>query len=179
MVRADLGPAPFCIDSSEVTNAHYAAFLAATGNGMPIWSATSLGLAVTGRRGRRAALEGAAALALASAASNLMVKPAVGRRRPVPIPRRGRPKTTMSFPSSHATTSFAYASAVTARWPAAGAPLLAVAAVIAGSRVHTRQHRIADVVAGAVLGATIGVMVAALSRRARPPAPEGPDRCPA
>jgi sulfatase modifying factor 1 len=33
MVRADLGSAPFCIDSSEVTNAHYAAFLAATGNG--------------------------------------------------------------------------------------------------------------------------------------------------
>jgi sulfatase modifying factor 1 len=32
MVRADLGAQPFCIDSSEVTNAQYAAFLAAAGS---------------------------------------------------------------------------------------------------------------------------------------------------
>jgi formylglycine-generating enzyme required for sulfatase activity len=33
MVKADLASVPFCIDSTEVTNAHYTAFLAATGNG--------------------------------------------------------------------------------------------------------------------------------------------------
>jgi hypothetical protein len=33
MVKADLASSPFCVDATEVTNAQYAAFLAATGNG--------------------------------------------------------------------------------------------------------------------------------------------------
>ena len=140
--------------------------LAATANGVPIWLAVSALLATTGRRSRRAAAEGAAALVAASALSNLAAKPLVGRRRPIAIPRRTTPKQTLSFPSSHATTSFAYATAVTARWPAGGVPLLVAAGAIAGSRVHTRHHRISDVLAGALLGASVGALVHRVSDRA-------------
>ena len=112
------------------------------------------------------AAEGAAALVAASALSNLAAKPLVGRRRPIAIPRRTTPKQTLSFPSSHATTSFAYATAVTARWPAGGVPLLVAAGAIAGSRVHTRHHRISDVLAGALLGASVGALVHRVSDRA-------------
>ena len=146
--------------------------VAAMANGLPVWLAASALLAM-GRRSRRAAAEGAAALMCASAVSNLAAKPLVGRRRPIAIPRRTTPKRTLSFPSSHAATSFAYATAVTARWPAGGAPLLVVAGVIAGSRVHSRHHRISEVLAGALLGAAIGALVHRVSDRALGPMPSG------
>jgi membrane-associated phospholipid phosphatase len=142
--------------------------LAEVANGTPVWAASSAALAASGRRGRRAAAEGAVAIALASATSNLLAKPLVRRRRPLPVPRRGRQKTTLSFPSSHAATGFAHASAVALRWPAVGLPVLVAAAVVAGSRVHTRQHRIGDVLAGAVLGLAAGAVVHATSERVRP-----------
>jgi undecaprenyl-diphosphatase len=133
-------------------------------NGTPVWAATTAGLAACGRRGRVAATEGAVAFALASAFSNLALKPVVDRRRP--FRRLGRPtKPTSSFPSSHASTSFAYATAVVERWPVAGAPLLLTAGAIAASRVHTRQHRISEVLGGAVLGTVVGTGVHLASRR--------------
>jgi undecaprenyl-diphosphatase len=144
--------------------------VAATANGQPVWWAASAALAAAGRRGRRAAAEGLAALAVASTVSNLAIKPVVARSRPLPVPRRrGRPRPSGSFPSSHAATGFAYASAVTCRWPAAGVPLLGLAAAVAGSRVHARHHRLTEVVAGAALGIVAGAGVWAGSQRlARP-----------
>jgi undecaprenyl-diphosphatase len=74
-----------------------------------IWLAIAAVVAVTGgRRGRRAALEGVAAIAVTSATVNLGLKPIARRRRPdraqpalfegrhVPMPRSA------SFPSGHA-----------------------------------------------------------------------------
>jgi undecaprenyl-diphosphatase len=142
---------------------------AATGNGLPIWGAASVGLAVTGARGRRAAGEGLVALGVVSTLSNLVVKPLVHRRRPFPFPRRTTPKATRSFPSSHAATAHAFATAVTCRWPAAGLPLLAVAGTVAGSRVHARQHRISEVLFGAALGVVTGAGLHLVSERVVPP----------
>jgi undecaprenyl-diphosphatase len=131
---------------------------ATLGNGTAVWGASTVGLGLAGKRGRRAALEAVVAYLSASATSNGVVKPLVRRERPWRGWRRPR-KPTSSFPSSHATTSFAYATAATASWPAVGAPLLLVASAIAASRVHARHHRISEVAGGAVLGAAIGAVV--------------------
>ncbi|MBV9952071.1 MAG: phosphatase PAP2 family protein [Acidimicrobiia bacterium] len=128
------------------------------GNGTVVWAVSTLGLGAAGRRGRRAALEAALAYVSASVTSNGVVKPLVDRERPWRGLRRPR-KPSSSFPSSHATTSFAYATAATASWPAAGAPLLLLAAAVAASRVHARHHRISEVTGGALLGAVIGATV--------------------
>ena len=132
--------------------------LASTANGTPLWIGATAGLSAAGRRGRLAAAEGVAAFSVASVLSNLLVKPLVHRDRPIRL-GRGRGKRTSSFPSSHASTSFAYASAVVGRWPVAGAPLLVAATAIAASRVHASQHRISEVAAGAVLGVVVGTGV--------------------
>lgn len=57
-----------------------------------------------------------------------------------------------SFPSGHATTSFALAAVVTLLWPRAFWPAMLFAAVIALSRIVTGQHYPTDITAGAVLG---------------------------
>jgi undecaprenyl-diphosphatase len=62
-----------------------------------------------------------------------------------------------SFPSGHATTSFALAFAVAAVWPRARAAMLAYALVICASRLVLLAHHPSDVVAGALIG-VIGAM---------------------
>ena len=76
-------------------------------------------LSVTrGRKGRRAAFEGLASVAVTSAVANLVVKPLGGRRRPdpeaedVPLARQVRMPTTTSFPSGHSAAAFAFATGV-------------------------------------------------------------------
>ncbi len=62
-----------------------------------------------------------------------------------------------SFPSGHATTSFALAFAVSAVWPRVRAAMLAYALVICASRLVLLAHHPSDVVAGALIG-VIGAM---------------------
>jgi membrane-associated phospholipid phosphatase len=57
-----------------------------------------------------------------------------------------------SFPSGHATTSFALAAVVTFVWPRAFWPALLFAAIISLSRVVLGEHYPTDITAGAVLG---------------------------
>jgi len=59
-----------------------------------------------------------------------------------------------SFPSGHAAASFAVAAVVGVAHPVAAPPLLALATLVAASRVRLRVHRPVDVVAGALLGLT-------------------------
>jgi undecaprenyl-diphosphatase len=62
-----------------------------------------------------------------------------------------------SFPSGHATTSFALAFAVSAVWPRATAAMIVYALLIAASRLVLLAHHPSDVVGGALLG-VIGAM---------------------
>lgn len=71
-----------------------------------------------------------------------------------------------SFPSGHAMTAFAAATAVAALRPSLRWPALGLATVIAVSRPYLGVHYWTDVVAGAALGAIIGLAVAILLRRA-------------
>ena len=70
-----------------------------------------------------------------------------------------------SFPSGHATTAFAAAAAAAVLMPRLRWPLLALATLVALSRVYLGVHFVLDILAGAVLGTLIGVAVAAVARR--------------
>ena len=65
-----------------------------------------------------------------------------------------------SFPSGHAATAFAAAVAVALVYPRLGRPLLALAVVIAVSRVYLGVHYVLDVAVGTLLGIAVGVAAA-------------------
>lgn len=131
-----------------------------TGEHAAIWFALGLAGAAGARRdaSRRALwLRGVRTVAGAYAV-NYAVKLSVRRHRPV-LP--GLPPLTptvsrLSFPSAHATSSFAAASAFGAVAPAL--PLYLVAGAFAVSRPYLGVHYPTDVLAGAALGTAVAVL---------------------
>lgn len=74
------------------------------------------------------------------------------------VVRRGRPDNTeFSFPSGHASVTFAAATVLQRHfgWKA-GVPAYAVASYVAASRIHERRHFLSDVTFGAALGIVSG-----------------------
>jgi undecaprenyl-diphosphatase len=108
---------------------------------------------------RRAAGRAAAGIAAAFVA-NVAIKNVVRRRRPqlpdLP-PLVGTP-TGLSFPSTHAATSFAGARALGAAGLPSGA-LHALAVSLAASRLYLGVHYPSDIAAGAALGHVVGGLV--------------------
>ncbi len=104
----------------------------------------------------------------------------IGRDRPplsdpTPKPLVDLPSTS-SFPSGHATVSFACATVLALAVPRLRTPLFALAALIAYSRVYVGVHYPADVLAGAALGVGIAIalrMLAGALRRSAPPTQRG------
>jgi membrane-associated phospholipid phosphatase len=135
--------------------------------------ATAAAMALTGgSSGRRAAIEGLAAVSATSAVVNLLIKPLGRRRRPdreaaaVPVIRQVPMPTSRSFPSGHAAAAFAFASGASRALPSASPGLHALAALVSYSRVHTGVHFPGDVVAGALIGAVVAdVTGSVLARR--------------
>src|SRR5205085_7582600 len=87
-----------------------------------------------------------------------VIKAAIPRMRPHVHALVSRPHT-HSFPSGHATTSFACATVLALTVPRLRVPVLVLAAAVAWSRVYVGVHFPLDVIAGAALGAAIGVGV--------------------
>lgn len=87
---------------------------------------------------------------------NYLVKLGIRRARPLleDLPPLSPTTSTLSYPSAHASTSFAGARALSDALPAA--PLYALAVGIAVSRPYLGIHYPSDVVAGAALGNVIG-----------------------
>jgi membrane-associated phospholipid phosphatase len=91
---------------------------------------------------------------------NFAVKLVVRRRRPVleGLPPLGGAPSSLSFPSAHATSSFACATAMTRIAPEA-AVLFVLAVAISAGRPYLGMHYPSDVLAGAVLGTLLGLVV--------------------
>ena len=84
------------------------------------------------------------------------IKWTIGRQRPAieGLPQLMRTPTGLSFPSSHATSSFAAARAYSRLLPAG--PLYAAACAMALSRLYLGVHYPSDIAAGAALGTVLG-----------------------
>jgi membrane-associated phospholipid phosphatase len=133
--------------------------LGKAGNHGAIWLAVGLLLAFVDGSHREEWVI-CAALGPVAIALNYLVKLLVRRPRPVleGLPPLGGAPSSLSFPSAHATSSFAVATAMTRVEPlAALAFLLAIA--IALGRPYLGMHYPSDVAVGAVLGVALGLLV--------------------
>ncbi|MFJ8163174.1 bifunctional phosphatase PAP2/diacylglycerol kinase family protein [Streptomyces sp. NPDC096136] len=135
-----------------------------------LWGGIAVALTALGTpRTRKAALRGAASLALASATVNTVGKWTVRRPRPLlegvpPVRQPAVPPWTTSFPSGHSASAFAFTAGLALESPAWGAVVAPLAASVAFSRVYTGVHYPSDVAAGALLGVAAGFAVRGLAR---------------
>ena len=111
-------------------------------------------------RTRRTGVALALALAVDLLACNLLIKPLVGRVRPFAVravPLLVPPPADASFPSGHTAVSFAAAAALRRSKSRLWLPALALAAVLALSRLYLYVHWPSDVLGGAVVGTAAGL----------------------
>ena len=101
-----------------------------------------------------------ALLAPIAIALNYLVKLAVKRPRPVleGLPPLGGAPSSLSFPSAHATSSFAVATAMT-RVDGWGALAFVLALALSLGRPYLGMHYPSDVLAGAFIGVALGLIV--------------------
>jgi len=122
-----------------------------------VWVAIGLAAAAVDAPRRNRWLR-AAAVAPAAVGINFLVKLAVRRPRPrlrrLP-PLAGAPSD-LSFPSAHATSSVAAATAMGRVAPGSRLPLYGVAAAICLTRPYLGMHYPSDVLGGAAVGLVIG-----------------------
>ncbi|WP_446666273.1 phosphatase PAP2 family protein [Flexivirga sp. B27] len=127
------------------------------------------------RRAKRAALRGVVTIAATSLLANQVAKRTNRRVRPsvaaLPISRLSRrlPVST-SFPSGHAASAAAFATAVGTEMPVLSLPLRALAGLVGLSRISTGAHYPSDVAAGWLLGTAVAEVGARLVPPAEPPA---------
>ena len=125
-------------------------------------------LAIRSQRKYGAAV--ACGLVLDLVSCNLLLKPLVGRIRPFAVNTAVellvKAPLDASFPSGHTAASFAAVFALKAAGSPLWKPALAVAVVIAFSRLYLYVHWPSDVLAGALLGAAVGWAGARLAETA-------------
>ena len=125
-------------------------------------------LAIRSQRKYGAAV--ACGLVLDLVSCNLLLKPLVGRIRPFAVNAAVellvKAPLDASFPSGHTAASFAAVFALKAAGSPLWKPALAVAVVIAFSRLYLYVHWPSDVLAGVLLGAAVGWAGAKLAKKA-------------
>jgi membrane-associated phospholipid phosphatase len=140
--------------------------LALLGEWGAVWAALGLAGALVDapRRERwlRGMLVGPAAVGI-----NYAVKLAVRRPRPRlrRLPPLGSAPSSLSFPSAHATSSLAAATAYGRVAPGTRVPFYGLAAAISLTRPYLGMHYPSDVLAGAALGLAIGGLVPRVGER--------------
>lgn len=133
--------------------------LGKSGNNGGVWIAIGVALAIVDGANREAWLI-CAALGPIAIALNYLVKLIVRRPRPVleGLPPLGGAPSSLSFPSAHATSAFAVATAMTRVEPL-GALAFVPAFALALGRPYLGMHYPSDVLVGAVLGVVLGLIV--------------------
>lgn len=140
-----------------------------------IWSGSALIAAASDerRRGRWAAT---AVIPPAAIVANYAFKRTINRERPVieELPALGYAASSLSFPSAHATSSVAAATAMGRVSPAAKPGLYALAALVCVGRPYLGMHYPSDVLVGVILGRLIGKAIPGLDEPSDPPVPPAP-----
>lgn len=133
--------------------------LGRAGNNGAVWVALGLALALIDPDRRESWLI-CAALGPLAIGLNYCVKLAVRRPRPVleGLPPLGGAPSSLSFPSAHAFSSFAVATAMVRVDPATAGALVVALALSLG-RPYLGMHYPSDVLAGALLGVALGLIV--------------------
>jgi undecaprenyl-diphosphatase len=128
-----------------------------------IWSASSL-VAAVGDRRRRPRWLAAAALPPVAIVANYAFKRAINRERPVieELPALGYAASSLSFPSAHATSSVAAATAIGRIAPRSRPVVYSLAALICVGRPYLGMHYPSDVLVGIALGRIIGKSIPGL-----------------
>jgi membrane-associated phospholipid phosphatase len=129
------------------------------GNNGAIWVLVGVLLAIFDGSNREAWLI-CAALGPIAIGLNFVLKEIFRRSRPEleGLPPLGKAPSSLSFPSAHATSSFAVATAMTRVEPW-GALAFLLALALALGRPYLGMHYPSDVLAGAVLGVLLGLIV--------------------
>ena len=122
--------------------------------GLSVWLAI---IAAMSRSQRWLGLRYVASALVTVAIINQILKHVIGRPRPWRVLAAahtyGPLEHDFSFPSAHATATFALAVAVALWWPRARWPALVAAVLVSFSRIAIGMHYPGDVLGGAVLGA--------------------------
>ena len=129
------------------------------GNNAAIWMGLGVVLALVDASNRGAWLI-CAALGPVAIGLNYAVKLVAKRPRPVleGLPPLAGAPSSLSFPSAHATSSFAVATAMT-RVDSLGALAFVLALALSLGRPYLGMHYPSDVLVGAVLGIALGLLV--------------------
>ncbi|HDL85556.1 MAG TPA: phosphatase PAP2 family protein [Candidatus Acetothermia bacterium] len=134
-----------------------------------LWGGLALGLILFGRPIDRSYIILGIGVMIASIAIFRMFKMVFARPRPILVvsPFRSKFLDSYSFPSGHATTSFALAWVISVCYPHLWVQIaIYLAAItISLSRVYMREHYPLDVICGALLGTFIAIYLLPLLER--------------
>ncbi|MGK2955382.1 MAG: phosphatase PAP2 family protein [Solirubrobacterales bacterium] len=161
MLNADLKLLRFMRTRGHTPVAEKAAqLIAKTGENGYLWFGVGLAGAVFDPPRRRQWLY-SAAIGPVAIGLNFGIKLIVKRPRPTleGLPPLGGAPSSLSFPSAHATASFAAATAMSRFAPELKLALFGAAATMAVTRPYLGMHYPSDVIAGAVLGTVMGGIV--------------------
>lgn len=149
-------------------------YITALGDSGFLWAMICLVL-LARKKTRRAGIFCGLALLLAYVSGEVVLKNIIQRPRPftllpdvallIPPPR------SFSFPSGHAGSSFAGATAIYLQNKKWGVPTLVLALLIAFSRLYLSVHYLTDLLAGALLGVGCAFLARWLCRRLLPEKP--------
>jgi undecaprenyl-diphosphatase len=126
-----------------------------------LWYALALILLFYGGAHRYAAIASGVSSAAVGILLFRMLKRSSRRKRPCEIEPHCwtsmLPPDKYSFPSGHSITAFAVAISIGLFYPQLQGSLLAIAFLIAGSRIILGMHFLSDVLAGSAIGAVLGL----------------------